>query len=46
MCLYIGESPLVWKDLSKGNHTVIVRGLCLNNGSTKTRRMKMRFQVR
>ena len=46
VCLYIGESPLIWKDLTEGNHTVIVRGLCLSNGSPMTRRRKFKFQIR
>ena len=42
----IGESPLIWEDMAKGNHTIIVSGLCLSNRSSKTRRKKIRFQVR
>ena len=44
---YIGTSPVVWNDLKKGKHTVIIKARCLVGGNTvSSKRLKLEFQVR
>lgn len=44
--VYLGESPMVWKNLKKGKHTVIVRARCLDNMSSVTKKRKFQFRIR
>ena len=32
--IYVGTSPMVWRNMNKGAHTVIVRANCVSNGVT------------
>ena len=43
MCL--GTSPVVWRELSKGNHTVIVTVSCIENQMTSMVGETFQFQI-
>ena len=43
--MYLGKSPVVWKNLRKGRHSVTVKALCINNKSVVIRRKKFKFKV-
>ena len=46
--VYLGKSPMVWKNLKKGRHVITLRAFCTDDegeGSTIARR-KFKFRIR
>ena len=42
----LGMSPVVWRNLSRGKHTVVIRAFCTNDDGIQTSTVKRKIKFR